>query len=84
MDNLTTIVREEIARQYRSVRQFAFAVGVPLSTTNTMSDICARVESLRLVKVTILWPFCRALRTSFSTGLVSPLWLTANITGGAS
>ena len=29
MDNLTTIVREEIARQYRSVRQFAFALGVP-------------------------------------------------------
>ena len=35
MDNLTTIVREEIARQYRSVRQFAFAVGVPLSTINS-------------------------------------------------
>ena len=32
MDNLTTIVRDEISRQYRSVRQFAFAVGVPLST----------------------------------------------------
>ena len=27
MDNLTTIVRDEISRQYRSVRQFAFAVG---------------------------------------------------------
>ena len=35
MHNLTTIVREEIARQYRSVRQFAFAVGVPLSTINS-------------------------------------------------
>jgi len=35
MDNLTTIVREEISRQYRSVRQFAFAVGVPLSTINS-------------------------------------------------
>lgn len=35
MDNLTTIVREEISRQFRSVRQFAFAVGVPLSTINS-------------------------------------------------
>ncbi len=35
MDNLTTIVREEISRQYRSVRQFAFAVGIPLSTINS-------------------------------------------------
>ena len=35
MDNLTTIVREEISRQYRSVRLFAFAVGVPLSTINS-------------------------------------------------
>ena len=35
LDNLTTIVREEISRQYRSVRQFAFAVGVPLSTINS-------------------------------------------------
>ena len=35
MDNLTTIVRDEISRQYRSVRQFAFAVGVPLSTINS-------------------------------------------------
>lgn len=35
MDNLTTNVREEISRQYRSVRQFAFAVGVPLSTINS-------------------------------------------------
>lgn len=34
-DNLTAIVREEISRQYRSVRQFAFAVGVPLSTINS-------------------------------------------------
>ena len=36
MDNLTTIVRDEISRQYRSVRQFAFAVGVPLSTINSV------------------------------------------------
>ena len=35
MDNLTKIIREEIKRQYRSVRQFAFAVGVPLSTVNS-------------------------------------------------
>ena len=35
MDNLTTIVRDEISRQYRSVRQFAFAVGIPLSTINS-------------------------------------------------
>ena len=35
MDNLTKIVRDEISRQYRSVRQFAFAVGVPLSTINS-------------------------------------------------
>lgn len=35
MDNLTKIVREEINKQYKSVRQFAFAVGVPLSTVNS-------------------------------------------------
>lgn len=35
LSNLTAIVREEITRQYRSVRQFAFAVGVPLSTINS-------------------------------------------------
>ncbi len=35
MDNLTKIIREEIKRQYKSVRQFAFAVGVPLSTVNS-------------------------------------------------
>ena len=26
MDNLTKIIREEIGKQYKSVRQFAFAV----------------------------------------------------------
>lgn len=35
MDNLTNIIRTEINRQYKSVRQFAFAVGVPLSTVNS-------------------------------------------------
>ena len=35
MDNLTKIIREEIGKQYKSVRQFAFAVGVPLSTVNS-------------------------------------------------
>ena len=46
MDNLTTIVRDEISRQYRSVRQFAFAVGVPLhngvggSSFDTVMQIC--------------------------------------------
>ncbi len=35
MDNLTKIVRAEISRQYKSVRQFAFAVDVPLSTINS-------------------------------------------------
>ena len=35
MDNLTKIVRSEIARQYKSVRQFAFAVNIPLSTINS-------------------------------------------------
>ncbi len=35
MDKLTEIVRSEISRQYKSVRQFAFAVNVPLSTINS-------------------------------------------------
>ncbi len=35
MDNLTELVRSEIARQYKSVRQFAFAVNIPLSTINS-------------------------------------------------
>ncbi|MDO4811252.1 MAG: transcriptional regulator [Eubacteriales bacterium] len=35
MDNLTNMVRAEIARQYKSVRQFAFDVGIPLSTINS-------------------------------------------------
>jgi hypothetical protein len=35
MDKLTQLVRAEIARQYKSVRQFAFAVNVPLSTINS-------------------------------------------------
>ena len=30
MDNLTKIIREEIGKQYKSVRQFAFAVDVRL------------------------------------------------------
>lgn len=35
LDKLTNIVRDEISRQYKSVRQFAFAVGIPLSTINS-------------------------------------------------
>lgn len=35
MDNLTKTVRAEITRQFKSVRQFAFAVGIPLSTINS-------------------------------------------------
>ena len=35
MDYLTKIMQQEILRQFRSVRQFAFAVGVPLSTVNS-------------------------------------------------
>ena len=35
MDNLTKIVRTEISRQYKSVRQFSFAVDIPLSTINS-------------------------------------------------
>ena len=44
MDNLTKIVRTEISRQYKSVRQFSFAVDIPLSTINsalhTVVQIC--------------------------------------------
>ena len=39
MDNLTKIIREEIGKQYKSVRQFAFAVGVPLSTVDRKSVV---------------------------------------------
>lgn len=35
MDKLTEMVRAEITRQYKSVRQFAFAVEIPLSTINS-------------------------------------------------
>ena len=35
MDTLTKLVRDEISRQYRSVRQFAFSVDIPLSTINS-------------------------------------------------
>jgi len=35
MDNLTKMVRSEIARQFKSVRQFSFTVDVPLSTINS-------------------------------------------------
>ena len=35
MDNLTKIVQQEITRQFKSVRQFSFAVGIPLSTVNS-------------------------------------------------
>ena len=35
MDNLTKIIQQEIARQFKSVRQFSFAVGIPLSTVNS-------------------------------------------------
>ena len=70
MDNLTTIVRDEISRQYRSVRQFAFAVGVPLSTINsalhngvggssfdTVMQICNTV-SRRPEGTALLWMPC--------------------------
>ena len=40
MDNLTKLVRDEISRQYRSVRQFAFSVDIPLSTINLCRSIC--------------------------------------------
>ena len=35
IDNLTKLVRDEISRQYRSMRQFAFSVDIPLSTINS-------------------------------------------------
>ena len=35
MDNLTKVVRTELMRQYKSERQFAFAVNIPLSTINS-------------------------------------------------
>lgn len=35
MDHLTKTVQQEIARQFKSVRQFSFAVGIPLSTVNS-------------------------------------------------
>jgi hypothetical protein len=35
VDNLTRLVQEEIRRQYKSVRQFSFAVDIPLSTINS-------------------------------------------------
>ena len=35
MDELTALVRQEIKKQYRSVRQFAFHIGIPLSTIVT-------------------------------------------------
>lgn len=35
MDDLTRLVQEEIKRQYKSVRQFSFAVDIPLSTINS-------------------------------------------------
>lgn len=35
MDQFTENIRAEIARQYKSVRQFAFAAGIPLSTINS-------------------------------------------------
>ena len=49
------------------------------STTKTRSESCASVESLRRVKEMIFCPCCFACRTSFKTGSVSPLWLTANM-----
>lgn len=35
MDELTTVIKNEIKRQYRSVRQFSMAIGVPQSTIVT-------------------------------------------------
>ena len=43
MDKLTNIVRDEISRQYKSVRQFAFAVGIPLSTINSALDTVVQI-----------------------------------------
>ena len=73
MDNLTKLVRDEITRQYRSVRQFAFAVGVPLSTITSARDekttgmaiipICSGVSNRRM---TILTPICSNMEPTFS------------------
>ena len=61
MDNLTKIVRTEIARQYKSVRQFAFAVNIPLSTINSAlhngiggSSFDAVVQSCKVLGITAL------------------------------
>ena len=35
MDDLTALVKKEIKLQYRSVRQFALAADIPLSTVNS-------------------------------------------------
>ena len=35
MDELTQLIKKEIKRQYRSVRQFSMAIGVPQSTIVT-------------------------------------------------
>ena len=35
MDELTLLIKKEIKRQYRSVRQFSMAIGVPQSTIVT-------------------------------------------------
>ncbi len=35
MNDLTELMRTEIIRQYRSIRQFAFAAEIPLSTINS-------------------------------------------------
>ena len=35
MDELTALIKKEIKRQYRSVRQFSMAIGVPQSTIVT-------------------------------------------------
>ena len=35
MDELTQLIKKEIKRQYRSVRQFSLAIGVPQSTIVT-------------------------------------------------
>ena len=35
MDELTLLIKKEIKRQYRSVRQFSLAIGVPQSTIVT-------------------------------------------------
>ena len=38
MDNLTKIIREEIGKQYKSVRQFALEMQIPYSTLVTALD----------------------------------------------